>query len=146
MKVVIRVVLSIICFNAVGACKIEPQPISYGSDTCQFCSMTIVDKQHGSEIVTKKGKIYKFDAVECLLNYRKQNGDQEIGMYLCNHYTNPGELIPVEDAIFLISEGIPSPMGAYLTAFDSENSALEAKNEHGGSLYNWNELIEHWEE
>lgn len=129
-----------------ASCNIGPEPINYGSDGCQFCSMTIVDRQHGSEIVTRKGKIYKFDSVECLLNYRNQNEDQEVAMSLCNHYTNPGELISVEEASFLISEGIPSPMGAYLTAFDSENSAMEAKNEHGGSLFNWNELLEHWEE
>lgn len=145
MNSVVRFITLIICVIGTGACKIGPEPISYGSDVCQFCSMTIIDKQHGSELVTGKGKVFKFDSVECLLNYRNELDGEAGAMYLCNHYTAPGELIFVEEASFLISEGIPSPMGAYLTAFESEEAAFKAKNEYGGDLFNWAELLEHWE-
>ena len=127
------------------SCEIKPQPISYGSDVCQFCSMTIIDNQHASELVTSKGRAYKFDAIECLLNYRREIDAEDVAMYLCNHYTEPGELITMEEATFLISEGIPSPMGAYLTAFNSHEAAEGAQGEHGGTLYTWTTLIEHWE-
>ena len=30
--------------------------------------MTIVDPRYGAELVTTKGKVYKYDAVECLIN------------------------------------------------------------------------------
>jgi copper chaperone NosL len=33
--------------------------------------MTIVDKVHAAEIVTKKGKVCKFDATECMINYER---------------------------------------------------------------------------
>ncbi len=128
------------------ACKIGPEPIVYGTDTCHFCSMTIVDKQHGSEWVTDKGKVFKFDSVECLLNNHIQSDQESIALFMCNHYNAPGELIDTEKAFFLISEGIPSPMGAYLTAFDSRASAMKAHDEHGGDLYNWSELLKHWED
>lgn len=128
------------------SCNIGPEPINYGHDTCHFCSMTIVDKLHGSEWVTDKGKVYKFDSVECLLNNHIQAEKESIALYMCNHYKNPGELIAAEKAVFLISEGIPSPMGAYLTAFDSRASAMEAQAKHGGDLYNWSELLKHWED
>ena len=128
------------------SCEIKSQPISYGSDVCHFCSMTIVDKQYGSEVVTKKGRVYKFDSIECLLNHSHQEEDVEIAMKLCNHYHSPGELIELEKATFLISENLPSPMGAFLTAFESEASALKAKKEYGGDIYNWNELVEHWKD
>ena len=39
------------------ACSQEPKPIEYGTDACHFCRMTIVDKVHGAEIVTDKGKV-----------------------------------------------------------------------------------------
>ena len=128
------------------SCEIKSQPISYGSDVCHFCSMTIVDKQYGSEVVTKKGRVYKFDSIECLLNHSHQEAESEIALKLCNHYHSPGELIELENATFLISENLPSPMGAFLTAFESETSALKAKEEYGGDIYNWNELVEHWKD
>ena len=128
------------------SCEIKSQPISYGSDVCQFCSMIIVDQQHGSEIVTKKGRVYKFDSIECLLNYNQQNDQSEVAMKLCNHFDMPGELITLEEASFLISENLPSPMGAFLTAFENESAAVKAKKQYGGSIFDWNELVEHWKD
>ena len=127
------------------SCEIKPQPISYGSDVCPFCSMTIIDNQHASELITSKGRAYKFDAIECLLNYRREIDPEDVAIYVCNHYTQPGELINMDKATYLISEGIPSPMGAYLTAFDSQEAAAGAQGEHGGTLYTWTTLLEHWE-
>ncbi|MCX2718769.1 nitrous oxide reductase accessory protein NosL [Lentiprolixibacter aurantiacus] len=122
------------------SCIVEANPIVYGSDTCHFCRMTIVDKQHASEIVTKKGKVYKFDAIECMFNYLKEREDKDIAIFLVNGYTNPGKLIDATAATYLVSEGIPSPMGEYLTAFETELEALEALQKHGGVLFSWQEI------
>lgn len=129
-------------FVLVG-CAVEPKPIAYGSDTCHFCRMTIVDKQHGAEVVTGKGKVYKFDAVECMFNYMPAVKDPSNALFLVNGYVQPGELIEASGATYLISEGIPSPMGAYLTAFASEADARDARTLHGGQVYTWQELKAH---
>ena len=42
------------------ACSVEPKPINYGRDACHFCKMTIVDNQHAAEIITLKGKAFKY--------------------------------------------------------------------------------------
>ena len=52
----------------ISSCSVAPVAIDYGKDACNFCDMTIVDKTHAAEYVTKKGRAYKFDAVECLIN------------------------------------------------------------------------------
>ena len=67
-------------------------------------------------------------------------------MKLCNHFDMPGELITLEEASFLISENLPSPMGAFLTAFENESAAVKAKKQYGGSIFDWNELVEHWKD
>ena len=41
----------------------------------------------------------------------------EVELYLTNNYTEPEVLIDATKAIFLISENVPSPMGAFLSAF-----------------------------
>ena len=124
-------------------CNVSPQPINYGSDGCHFCSMTIVDKVHAAEIVTKKGKIYKFDATECMINFTDDFDTSEIELYLSNNYTEPEVLIDATTATFLISKNIPSPMGAFLSAFKNQTDAEKFKTEKGGDLYSWSQLLTH---
>jgi copper chaperone NosL len=123
------------------SCNVSPKPIDYGSDGCFFCKMTIVDKLHAAEIVTKKGKVYKFDATECMVNFLNEFDQSEIEFYLSNNYTDPGALIDATKATFLISENISSPMGAYLTAFKNKTDAEKAQSEKGGALYSWDTLV-----
>ena len=125
----------------VFSCNVSPKPIDYGSDGCHFCKMTIVDKVHAAEIVTKKGKVYMFDATECMINFRKDFNTSEIELYLSNNYTEPEALIDATEATFLISKNIPSPMGAFLSAFKNEADAKEFQAEKGGDLYTWEELL-----
>jgi len=123
------------------SCNISPQPINYGSDGCHFCSMTIVDKVHAAEVVTKKGKVYKFDATECMINFMADFDTSEIELYLSNNYTKPEALIDATKATFLISENIPSPMGAFLSAFKNKKDAEKFQIEKGGDLYTWETLL-----
>ncbi|MFV0566547.1 MAG: nitrous oxide reductase accessory protein NosL [Flavobacteriaceae bacterium] len=133
-----------ICFLA---CNISPKAINYGQDGCHYCKMTIVDKVHAAEIVTKKGKAYKFDASECMIHFLGEAdapSKTEIALYLSNNYTEPETLIDATTATFLISKNIPSPMGAFLSAFKLEENAKQAQNEKGGKLYTWDELLAHF--
>lgn len=125
-------------------CSSKPQAINYGVDGCYFCKMTIVDKLHAAEIVTKKGKVYKFDATECMINFRNDFGSSEIKLYLSNNYSQPESLIDATQATFLISENIPSPMGANLSGFKNKKDALKIQTEKGGAIYTWNELLTHF--
>jgi len=137
--------LSIALLLLFFSCNVSPQPIDYGNDGCHFCKMTIVDKVHAAEIVTKKGKIYKFDATECMINFMKEFDNSEIALYLSNNYTKPEELIDATKATFLISENIPSPMGAFLSAFENIADAEKIQTKKSGILYTWQELLKHLE-
>ena len=125
------------------SCNVSPKPIDYGNDGCHYCKMTIVDKLHAAEIVTTKGKVYKFDATECMINFTDEFETSEIELYLSNNYTEPGELIDATKATFLISKNVPSPMGAFLSAFKEETKAKQVQTEKEGKLYTWQELLTH---
>lgn len=125
------------------SCNVSPKPINYGNDGCHFCKMTIVDKVHAAEIVTNKGKVYKYDATECMVNAMTEFNSSEIAMYLSNNYTEPEALIDATKATFLISENIPSPMGAFITAFKNRDDAQKTLSEKSGKLYSWDELLEY---
>lgn len=128
-----------------ASCEVNPRPINYGADGCHFCSMTIVDKQHAAQIVTKKGKAFKFDAVECMVNHLKDVDMTTIELFLVNDYQAPGELIDAKIATFLITREIPSPMGEYLSAFKSRVEAENIEDENNGKLYSWEELLTRFE-
>ena len=142
MRIIITYVL---IWGAIIACNVEPAPINYGADTCEYCHMTIVDRQHAAEIVTAKGRIYTFDAIECLVNYLKTIDQTEIAHTLINDYQVPGELIDAISATYLISENIQSPMGANLSGTARKEDAQKLQHENGGTLYTWNELINYFE-
>ena len=122
------------------ACSPVPQDIHYGKDTCSSCLMTIVDQQHAAELVTTKGKAFKFDAIECMVRYLKEHEGTEYAFTLVNDYNKPGSFINAETATFLISPSVPSPMGAFLSAFASEDQAMKLQQEKAGKLYDWSTL------
>ncbi len=124
-----------------NSCKVEPKKIGYGKDHCHLCDMTVVNKTHAAQYVTKKGKAYMFDAVECLvMKINKETKENTLAYILVADYGNPGELINAKEATYLISEKIKSPMGANLSAFSSKEKAITTQKEFGGELYNWIEL------
>lgn len=138
-------ILSVILMSVVVffyACSSEPKPITYGDDKCDYCTMNIMDKPYGTELVTDKGKVYKFDSTECLLNYMKENNHAEYAHILTNTMDKPAELIDANICTFLISEKLPSPMGENITAFSNEAEAKKAHKEYGGELFNFDKLKE----
>jgi copper chaperone NosL len=103
--------------------------------------MTIVDQQHASQYVTKKGKQFKFDAIECMVNDLAEKGSEEIGIFLVADYEVPGSMTPAKEATYLISKEIKSPMGANLSGFASKEKALITQKDNGGDIYTWQELL-----
>lgn len=138
-----KIILLLLFSLFIGSCTVKPEPINYGSDGCHFCKMTIIDKVHAAEIVTKKGKIYTFDSSECMINFLWEFDAAEVALYLSNYFSEPEKLTDATKATYLISQNIPSPMGAFLTAFKNKNEAIKMQSENGGTLYSWGELKQH---
>lgn len=127
-----------------ASCSVSPQPINYGSDACHYCDMTIVDKQHASQVVTSKGKAYKYDAVECMVHsIQDEFKDTEMAYYLVADFDQPGELIDATKGSYLVSEQLQSPMGANLSAFSNEQAVKKAQEKFTGDTYSWKEIQEH---
>ena len=142
----LKTLTTLVVVGLLWSCNISPKPIEYGQDACHFCKMTIVDKIHAAEVVTNKGKVYKFDATECMINFMDEFDISTIALYLSNNFTNPEELIDATQATFLISKNVPSPMGAFLSAFKTKEDALKLQAEKGGEVYNWESLLEKFED
>ena len=126
----------------INACNPESKPIDYGEDKCEFCRMSIVDLRFGGEIVTQKGKIFKFDAMECMVNYLDERVEDEtkLKFVLTNTYDHPGELHNAAVCTYLKSENMPSPMGMFLNPFKKSEEATRFQKLNTGSIFSWDEL------
>ena len=129
-------------FLLMMACSVEPDPIKYGKDACHHCKMTMMDNRFGAEIVTGKGKIYKFDDANCMIDYlNKELQDQEIAHCLIVDFASPGALIDAKTAFYVKSEEIKSPMASNVAAF-KEKKNLESHNDSWrGIELSWGELV-----
>jgi copper chaperone NosL len=139
-----RNITLILVLMALAACsKNGPQPIDYGNELCHLCKMTISDSRFGSQLVNTKGKAFKYDAVECLADdYRLNWKSEDVKATYVTDFLQPGTLVPAEDAIFLRSEGVPSPMGAFLSAYSDLEQARSQLQTHSGELLDWPEMLQ----
>ena len=140
LVMVTAVLLSII---SLSSCKAGPEPLQVGTDNCYFCKMTISDVRFGAELVTKKGKIYKFDDVHCIVAYihaKVGEPGSTKDIYLTN-YTGNHELINTSKVFLYKADELRSPMGGNVAAFDNNDSLRIIQKRLIGVTVNWNDLI-----
>lgn len=127
-----------------NACTPSPEPINYGEDECEYCRMRVTDNKYGSEIVTDKGKVYKFDSIECLIEFALEKniiGDVN-QTFLVTNFANPGNLIDTRTAVYVQNDDYRSPMGLNVSAFGSESEAQKFLSENDGRKLSWFGVIE----
>jgi len=105
--------------------------------------MGITNKQFASELITSKGKVYKFDSIECMAMYYKNhkktyNKSPELWMH---DYLNPQKWIPLRKAIFMRCQKIHSPMALDLIAVKKQSEVNRIKQKFGGSRIKWKRLL-----
>jgi copper chaperone NosL len=135
-------ILSVILLAAFTyGCTVEPEPLVYGTDVCYTCKMTLMDEKFGAEIVTKKGKVFKFDDVNCMLGFYHADFDEQgkIAHLLVVNFAKPTTLIDATNSWYLKSELIRSPMASGIAAFATEEEYSRYKKEWKAILMSWGE-------
>ena len=127
---------------SLSSCSTAPQPIRIGQDNCDFCKMTISDNRFGAEIITKKGKVYIFDDEHCIVAFlhSKKVTQQQIARIYFTDFTVPHQLINVEQAHFLQSPNLKSPMNGNIAAFSNEDSLNNIFPQFNGNKISWEEM------
>jgi copper chaperone NosL len=125
-----------------SGCGTGPQPIRFGEDGCDFCKMTISDQRFGAELITQKGKVYKFDDMHCVNAFLKAKtvSEEDIAQVYLLDFSQPGTLVPATESVFLKSERLRSPMGANIAAFRHPDSMKKFMNQFPGQSLDWSEV------
>ena len=122
-------------FLLIAACTPAPRPLNVGEDQCTHCLMTVSDARYGAEIVLSTGKVMAFDAVECLASYLLDNDVAAHSIWVVD-YAHPGMLVPAQNAAYVHTEALHSPMGMNLTAFTAGE-----ENAVAGNWMDWEEML-----
>ena len=133
------VILSLI----LSACTIETKPIDFGNDNCDYCKMTISDTRYGAELLTQKGRVYKFDDLHCMKGFLDDEivaEDQVHSLWIVD-FSNPENLIKAETSFLLHNDELKSPMGSNIAAFGSEVDVNEYHTEYSGKILTWKEFF-----
>ena len=142
MKAFLRVIgLALLAVQAACASR-GAQPITYGSENCDYCRMTISEPRFGAQVVTSTGKARKFDSIECLVSYYLESRSSGIVKSVwVTDYRKPGSFITAESAIYLRGGRAHSPMGLGLMAFSSGENAETLVKEFGGTPLTWKDVL-----
>jgi copper chaperone NosL len=105
--------------------------------------MTIVDPKFGGEVITKKGKVYKFDDIACLVHFLKSGIIKEtnIAQKLLINYQRQNDFVEVSKAFLLVSPELKTPMGGNAAAFVSQEEAEKLKSTAGGQVMTWSDVF-----
>ncbi|NLR57505.1 hypothetical protein HGH93_05315 [Chitinophaga polysaccharea] len=117
-----------------------PDPINLHKDACDFCKMSISDGRFMGEVTTRKGRVYKFDDMHCLLSYVSGMGKEYIGNYYTGSFEKEHELIDATTAWYVVHESLRSPMGGNIAAFATKSAADTQASRYGTSAVDWKTL------
>lgn len=132
-------VLPILFAVVLSGCETSgPEAVKLNTDKCDNCGMTISDPKFAAEIVTKKGRIYKFDDISCLLNYKRDNKDKmDNSKFYISDFLGDDHFISTESALFIEGESINSPMGGNIAAFSNKDSAAAYTSKYKARSTTW---------
>jgi copper chaperone NosL len=124
-----------------GCGEPEPRALVAGVDGCADCLMVVDADGHGAEIVGTTGKVYTFDSAECMVNHLLTAMPEDaVHSVWVTDFSSPDELVRADEAYYLISATLTSPMGLGLTAFGRAQDRDGAVHAFGGEPADWNDI------
>jgi copper chaperone NosL len=129
----IRVLAAALAVVALAGCassqaKIEPPTIYYGEDICDQCGMIISDERFAAASVVEVGEgrtdTRVFDDVGGLFVYHAAHPDETVLARYVHDY-NTKAWLAAEDAFYVRSDDVHSPMGHGVAAFETRDGAEE---------------------
>ena len=133
--------LGVLAFLLAGcagqSAETQPPTIRYGRDVSEH-GMIISDPRFAAAALPERGDAILFDDIGELLKYLQAHPANYRAHYV-NDYTTK-RWLRAEDARYLLSARINSPMGWGLAACGDDAAARQLQGERGGELLTWAEL------
>jgi len=118
----------------------KPEALIVNKDQCEFCKMTVADTRFGAETISVKGRIYKFDDLNCMIAFNKANEKIIMNQLYVNDFAANNQLIDATTAWYITHETVKSPMGSNTAAFSNKETAMNKAKSVSAEVISWNQL------
>ncbi len=118
----------------------KPEALIVNKDQCEFCKMTVADTRFGAETISAKGRIYKFDDLNCMIAFNKANEKIIMNQIYVNDFAANNQLIDATTAWYITHETVKSPMGSNTAAFSNKETAMNKAKSVTAEVISWDQL------
>lgn len=123
-----------------GAKQMEgPPPIRYGHTACTECRMLINEERFAASLVTADEAVETFDSVECLLRRLDHHQPERLTRVWVHDYDS-AKWLDAQDAWYVQSADIATPMGRGLVAVGTEAAAKRLAAAAHGRVMRFHEI------
>jgi nitrous oxide reductase accessory protein NosL len=121
--------------HAIGPVALGPE------DMCSYCKMAISEKQYAAELIDSEGQAFKFDDIGCMANFikSKKNTVKAVAYFVMDF--NERQWTKAENAFYVRSSELSTPMNGGIVAFKSESKAQEAIAKYHGTLLRFADVL-----
>jgi nitrous oxidase accessory protein len=103
--------------------------------------MGVADVRFGGELQSRTGRLYTFDAIECLTSfYLDASAREDVRGVWVSDFEN-AKLIPVDSALFIRADSVKSPMGRALLAVTARGAERARLARYGGDVMRWPDVV-----
>jgi copper chaperone NosL len=117
------------------------EPIIINKEHCCYCKMMISDLKYAAEIVTLKGRAYKFDDLICLTAFLKEEPDFQVKDIYVSNFQPPHELHHTTALNFYITNEHKGPMGGNIIAIDKSVDVSAFLKNTNATQVSWDVII-----
>jgi copper chaperone NosL len=109
-------------------------------DQCSYCRMAISEKRYAAELIDTEGQAVKFDDIGCMINFIKsKNNSKFVAQFVMDF--DERQWIRAEDAYYIRSAELNSPMNGGVVAFKTQSQAEEAAARFHGQPLRFNDIF-----
>jgi copper chaperone NosL len=125
-----------------GAAVDQPPAIRYGEDACDHCQMIINEPRFAASYVTAGRETRRFDDIGNMMSHYGKYKEDVAAFWVHDYETE--EWLAAEEAYFVVSRKIYTPMGHGIIALDDAERAASLAIEHEGQVVTFSELVAHY--
>ncbi|MES2778866.1 MAG: nitrous oxide reductase accessory protein NosL [Bacteroidota bacterium] len=136
---VMLILVSILSFTS--CTDTQPKLPKLNVDQCDYCKMTIANDKFFAACTTKKGRLYTFDDMSCMVQFIEENKTIPYDNYYVVDFLNPNHFIKTDLAVLIQNETFKSPMGGNVAAFSNVKDAEVYGKDQLAKKINWLDLL-----
>ena len=103
--------------------------------------MAISEKRYAAEFMDSEGQTFKFDEIGCMINFIKEKKNAtKVTTYFVMDF-NERQWIKADDAYYVRTSELTTPMNGGIIAFKNPSTAKEAADRYHGKLIRFEDLF-----